>query len=66
MDSCGGIFDEERDERLYRPLMLRGLLRLDEWPHPTLPDVDVVYYETTSLGMTALRAYEAALPPEIG
>jgi hypothetical protein len=60
-DVQSGEWDEERDERLYQPLVRRGLLRCEVRPHPTDPDYEIVHYETTDEGLQELRAFDVRM-----
>lgn len=57
-DTQSGDFDEERDRRLYRPLVRRGLLVREVMPYPNDDAFEIVHYEATALGLEALEAYQ--------
>jgi hypothetical protein len=57
-DVDSGVFDPERDRRLYQPLLRRGLLRRETRPYPPDPEYEVVHYETTPEGLDILRWYD--------
>jgi hypothetical protein len=62
-DVDSGVFDPERDRRLYQPLLRRGLLQCEVRPYPPDADYEIVHYQTTEEGLRLLQLYDRAHGP---
>lgn len=59
-DLFSGDFDDERDRRVYDPLVKLGFLTREIRPWPANDLFEIVHYETTETGKWALRLYDEA------
>jgi hypothetical protein len=57
-DLFSGDFDDERDRRVYEPLVKLGFLKREIRPWDANDLFEIVHYETTDTGKWALRLYD--------